>query len=92
MKTVNLHQAKTHLSRLVEEAAAGEEIVIAKAGRPMVRLVPVSSPDAPREMGWLAGQVWEAEDCWDPDPQLERLFYGEDDDADDGSGGSSSER
>ena len=39
MKTVNLHAAKTQLSRLVDEAAAGEEIVIAKAGRPMVRLV-----------------------------------------------------
>ena len=43
MKTVNLHAAKTQLSRLVDEAAAGEEIVIAKAGRPMVRLVPVST-------------------------------------------------
>jgi len=44
MKTVNLHAAKTHLSRLVDEAANGEEIVIAKAGRPMVRLVPVTRP------------------------------------------------
>ena len=43
MKTVNLHAAKTQLSRLVDEAAAGEEIVIAKAGPPMVRLVPVST-------------------------------------------------
>jgi prevent-host-death family protein len=43
MKTVNLHAAKTHLSRLVDEAANGEEIVIAKAGRPMVRLVPGDS-------------------------------------------------
>lgn len=42
MKTVNLHAAKTNLSRLVDEAAAGEEIVIAKAGKPMVRLVPVA--------------------------------------------------
>jgi prevent-host-death family protein len=41
MKTVNLHAAKTHLSRLVDEAVAGQEVVIAKAGRPMVRLVPV---------------------------------------------------
>jgi prevent-host-death family protein len=43
MKTVNLHAAKTQLSRLVDEAAAGQEIVIAKAGKPMVRLVPVSA-------------------------------------------------
>ena len=43
MKTVNLHAAKTQLSRLVDEAAAGEDIVIAKAGKPMVRLVPVTA-------------------------------------------------
>jgi prevent-host-death family protein len=43
MKTVNLHAAKTHLSRLVDEAVSGEEIVIAKAGTPLVRLVPVSA-------------------------------------------------
>jgi prevent-host-death family protein len=43
MKTVNLHAAKTQLSRLVDEAAAGQEIVIAKAGKPMVRLVPVAN-------------------------------------------------
>ena len=42
MQTVNIHETKTHLSRLVEEAAAGEEIVIAKAGRPVARLVPLS--------------------------------------------------
>ncbi len=42
MATFNLHAAKTHLSRLVDDAAAGEEIVIAKAGTPMVRLVPVA--------------------------------------------------
>jgi prevent-host-death family protein len=42
MKTVNLHAAKTHLSRLVDDAAAGEEIVIAKNGHPMVRLVPIA--------------------------------------------------
>ena len=41
MRTVDIHEAKTHLSRLVEDAAAGEEIVIAKAGKPMVKLVPV---------------------------------------------------
>jgi prevent-host-death family protein len=48
MKTVNLHAAKTHLSRLVDEAAAGAEIVIAKAGRPVARLVPVGA-SAPRK-------------------------------------------
>ena len=54
MKTVNLHAAKTHLSRLVDEAAAGEEVVIAKSGRPMVRLVPVTVKG--RRTGFGAGR------------------------------------
>jgi prevent-host-death family protein len=66
MKTYNIHEAKTHLSRLVEDAAAGEEIVIAKAGKPMVRLVAVSSQEGPRVLGRLTGKVRESEDCWDP--------------------------
>lgn len=81
MKTVNMHQAKTHLSRLVEEAAAGEEIVIAKAGRPMVRLVPVIHRRDPRPLGLPAGQVREIDpDWWGPDPELEALLHGEEKD------------
>lgn len=74
MKQVNMHEAKTHLSRLVERAAAGEEIVIAKAGKPMVKLVPVSATGGPRRLGRLAGHVTETPDCWEPDPELEALF------------------
>ena len=76
MKTVNIHEAKTHLSRLVEEAAAGEVVVIAKAGKPMVKLVPLRTLEGPRPLGLLAGQVREADDCWSPDPELEELLYG----------------
>jgi prevent-host-death family protein len=76
MKTYNIHQAKTHLSRLVQAAAAGEEIVIAKAGKPMARLVPISAATGPRTLGALAGAVREAPDCWAPDPSLEAQFYG----------------
>jgi prevent-host-death family protein len=76
MKTYNIHQAKTHLSRLVEAAAAGEEIVIAKAGKPMARLVAISAAGRPRVLGALAGKVQESDDCWAPDPELEALFYG----------------
>jgi prevent-host-death family protein len=47
MTTVNMHEAKTHLSRLVEQAARGETVVIAKAGKPLVKLVPVDVPAAP---------------------------------------------
>jgi prevent-host-death family protein len=77
MKTYNIHQAKTHLSRLVEAAAAGEEILIAKAGKPMAKLVAVSAAGGPRLLGRLAGAVRESPDCWAPDPELEALFYGE---------------
>ena len=77
MKTVNIHYAKTNLSRLVEEAVAGDDIVIAKAGKPMVRLVRVAASDTPRTLGQLAGSVVEAVDCWGPDPEIEALFYGE---------------
>jgi prevent-host-death family protein len=57
MQTVNLHEAKMHFSRLVDQAEAGEEIIIAKAGSPVAKLVPLTSPpDRPkRRLGILAG-------------------------------------
>jgi prevent-host-death family protein len=78
MKVFNMHEAKTHLSRLVEEAAAGEEIVIARAGKPLVRLVAVSGSEGPRKLGALAGRVVEHDDAWAPDTELESAFYGSD--------------
>ena len=54
--TVNIHEAKTHLSRLVEQAAKGQEFVIAKAGRPMVRVVPINAIPPLRKLGFLAGK------------------------------------
>lgn len=75
MKTVNMHEAKTHLSRLVEQVVAGEEIVIARAGKPVVRLVAVAT-DGPRQLGALAGKVIEHADAWDHDEELEASFYG----------------
>jgi prevent-host-death family protein len=74
MKMVNIPAAKTHLSRLVEEATAGEEIVLAKAGRPMVRLVPCVASKRPRKLGALRGKIEEIEGCWEPDPDLEKAF------------------
>lgn len=70
MKTVNIQAAKTHLSRLVEEAAAGEEIILAKAGKPLVKLVPYAPARAARVGGQLAGQIWAAPDCWAPDEDV----------------------
>jgi prevent-host-death family protein len=57
MRTVNIHAAKTHLSRLVEAAAAGEEIIIAKAGKPLARLCPLPQPKKKRELGRLRGKL-----------------------------------
>ena len=56
MKTVNMHEAKTHLSRLIEEAVHGEPFVIARAGKPLVK-VTVIEAGPPRRTGFLAGQI-----------------------------------
>ncbi|MFA5123544.1 type II toxin-antitoxin system Phd/YefM family antitoxin [Zavarzinia sp.] len=58
MRTVNIHDAKTHLSRLVEEAAKGESFVIAKAGRPMVKVTALegTSASTTRRIGFMAGE------------------------------------
>ena len=57
MKPINIHEAKTHLSRLVERVQAGEEIVIAKAGRPAARLVPIEGAAKPVKIGGLKPDV-----------------------------------
>jgi len=62
--TVNIHDAKTHLSRLVERVEAGEEIVIARGGKPVARLVPLGLRTRPRRLGTLRGKIWLAPD-WD---------------------------
>jgi prevent-host-death family protein len=56
MRSINIHEAKTQLSRLVEEVSAGEEVVIAKAGKPMARLIPFRQPARRRKLGALAGR------------------------------------
>lgn len=59
MRTINIHEAKTHLSRLVEQAAAGEPFVIAKAGKPLVKVMPLDAPESgqTRRLGFMAGQI-----------------------------------
>lgn len=76
MRSVNIQEAKTHLSRLVEEAARGEEIVIAKAGRPMVRLVPCTEGRTPRKLGGWAGKMSIADDFDETPDEVIRLFEG----------------
>ena len=68
MKTVNIHEAKTHLSRLISEVSAGEDVVIARAGRPIVRLVPFHDAAVPRVPGKDRGIIHVPEDFDGPLP------------------------
>ena len=74
---VNIHEAKTHLSRLLQRVAGGEEITIANAGTPVAKLVPVESGKAKRELDIDKGKIWISDDFDAPDPEIEALFYGE---------------
>lgn len=77
MKTVNTHEAKTHLSRLLKRVAAGEEIVIARAGKPVARLVPLEYGAAPRELGFVREGLRIGEDFDAPlPPAVLESFYG----------------
>ena len=82
MKTASLHQARSQLSLLVDAALTGEEVVIARSGTPLVRLVPIQSPGQRRQLGLDAGKIFISDDFDAPMPELERLFYGEDPDGD----------
>lgn len=73
-ETVNIHQAKTHLSRLVERVEAGEEVVIARAGRPVARLVPYRRATGPRPLGIWRDRVTIAPDFDDVNADIARLF------------------
>ena len=57
MTTVNIHEAKTHLSRLVDQAVRGEPFVIAKAGKPLVQVTALEAPAAPKRLGFLSGEI-----------------------------------
>lgn len=78
-RIVNIHEAKTHLSRLVERAAAGEEIVVAKAGKPMAKLVPYNVRKEPRRMGGWEGRVWIADDFDELPEDIAAAFRGDHD-------------
>jgi prevent-host-death family protein len=75
---VNIHEAKTHLSRLIERAVAGEEIVIAKAGNPVAKLVRYERPKEPRTPGGWEGKVWIAPDFDEEIPEIVAAFEGDD--------------
>lgn len=68
MPTVNVHEAKTHLSRLLDRVAAGEEVIIARAGTPVARLVPVEQERKQRRPGTYRGRITIADDFTAPLP------------------------
>jgi len=72
---VNIHEAKTHFSRLLERVAMGEEVVIAKAGTPVAKLVPLGAKPKKRILGSAKGEFVVPDDFNDPDPDIEDLFY-----------------
>ncbi len=72
---VNIHQAKTHLSRLLQKVAEGEEVIISRAGVPVARLVATGPTAGERPLGFDHGRIWMAEDFDAPMPELEALFY-----------------
>jgi prevent-host-death family protein len=80
MKTVNIHEAKTHLSRLVEKAAEGEGFIIAKAGRPLVKVVALDAPiaAAKRRLGFMKGE-FSVPDDFDRmgAEEIEQMFEGD---------------
>jgi prevent-host-death family protein len=71
---VNVYEAKTQLSRLLEQVERGEEVVVARAGRPIARLVPYRSSGGPRRLGLLAGKIWVAPDFDDYDEEIVSMF------------------
>jgi prevent-host-death family protein len=83
MKTVNMHEAKTHLSRLVQGAVDGESFIIARSGKPAVKVVPIEEPPKElRRVGFMRDQAekWNLpDDFFDPsfDKEIEDLFYAE---------------
>ena len=77
MQTINIHEAKTHLSRLVDQAASGEPFVIAKAGKPLVKVVALNAPEAGqvKRLGFMAGQIAVPDDFDQMgQPDIEQLF------------------
>ena len=77
---VNVHEAKTNLSRLLARVEAGEEIVIARAGKPIARLIPIETPRPPRRFGLMKDRIAVGADFDDPlPPEIQRYFEGGED-------------
>jgi len=77
MKTVNVYEAKTHLSQLLDLAASGEEVIIARAGRPLAKLIAFHTDNKPRKPGYWKGKIKIAPDFDELPPSLSAAFRGE---------------
>jgi prevent-host-death family protein len=80
MRTINIHEAKTHLSRLVDQVAAGEPFIIAKAGKPVAKVVPLDAPASAevRRLGFMTGQGTVPDDFDEiARDEIAQLFNGE---------------
>lgn len=77
MQIYNIHQAKTNLSKLIEKTQKGEEVIIAKAGKPVAKLTAYKEELKPRKLGLWKGKVWVSDDFDDEDEEINKLFYGE---------------
>lgn len=72
---VNIHEAKSQLSKLIEEAESGEEVIVARAGKPVVRLTPLSGRPERRTPGAWAGKIWIADDFDDTPEEIIDEWY-----------------
>lgn len=75
MQIINIHQAKTNLSKLIAQTAKGEEVIISKAGKPVAKLVSYQEKLKPRQPGLLKGKIWMSDDFNDEDEEINKLFY-----------------
>jgi prevent-host-death family protein len=77
MRIVNIHEAKTHFSKLIEQVLNGEEVIIAKAGKPIVRVIRYQQSDEPRRPGAWKGKVRMSDDFDELPPEVTEAFVGE---------------
>ena len=76
MQIINIHQAKTQLAKLIEKALVGEDVIIAKAGKPVAKLTAYRKPLKPRKLGLLKGKIKVPDNFNDEDKEINKLFYG----------------
>jgi len=76
MRVVNMHEAKSQLSRLVEEVLAGNEVIIARAGKPLIKLVPYKPRSEPRKFGGYEKEIYIPPDFDETDEEIVKLFEG----------------